>query len=202
MKKLFTYAISFFIAVVSCSATTHMVDQTNFTFVPNAFVVEVGDIVEWHWSSGTHTTTSISVPTGAATWDSPLTSANPTFQYTVTVAGNYAFKCTPHFSMNMVGGFVANAAQAITEVQVETDLNVSTVPQNSTLIVKMGTSVPGTATVKIIDISGRIVDTIFKEEIGAGEKQISYNISELNRGIYFVHFSLNGKESTRKFIAN
>src|ERR1700741_688526 len=76
------------------SATTFTVNVSNFQFsVTNIPNVVVGDIIKWTWVSGTHTTTSTSVPVGAATWDSDIDNGTTTFQYTVTVAGVYNYMC-------------------------------------------------------------------------------------------------------------
>ncbi len=201
MKKLFTLASVFLFTALIGRATTHIVDQTNLTFNPNALEVEVGDIIEWHWSAGSHTTTSILVPASADPWDAPLNSGEPVFQYTVEVAGTYGYKCTPHFGNGMAGGFVASAVDAILEMETETELTVTTMAQNNSITINASTSVAGNATIKVLDISGRVVATIFNEQLGIGEKKITFDTSILNRGIYFVHFSLNGKEMTKKFIA-
>lgn len=201
MKKLFTLASVFLFTALIGRATTHIVDQTNLTFNPNALEVEVGDIIEWHWSAGSHTTTSILVPASADPWDAPLNSGEPTFQYTVEVAGTYAYKCTPHFNNQMVGGFIASAVDAILEMETETELTVTTMAQNNAISINASTTVAGNATIEVLDISGRFVATIFNDQLGIGEKKITFDTSILNRGIYFVHFSLNGKEMTKKFIA-
>jgi plastocyanin len=72
------------------------INVENFQFVPASVDCEVGDTIRWVWVSGFHTTTSTSVPAGAATWDSPIDNANTTFTYVMTKAGNYAYWCTPH----------------------------------------------------------------------------------------------------------
>src|SRR5205823_7768905 len=64
-----------------------------------------GDIVRFTWVDGFHTTTSTSVPAGAATWDHNLDNSNPTFDYTITVAGSYSYQCNPHAALGMVGTF-------------------------------------------------------------------------------------------------
>ena len=90
-------------------AVTHTVQVGNYYFNPSTLNVEVGDIVKWVWVNGSHTTTSSSVPAGAASWDSPINSGNQTYSYTVTVAGTYNYVCTPHASMGQTGSFTATA---------------------------------------------------------------------------------------------
>lgn len=117
MKKytFFVFAMTFLVGMfinTSTFAVTHTVMVGNYYFNPSSLNVEVGDIVKWEWVEGSHTTTSTSVPAGAASWDSPLNSGNQTYSYTVTSAGNYDYHCTPHAGMGMVGSFVATAAAA------------------------------------------------------------------------------------------
>jgi plastocyanin len=115
MKKytFFVFTMTFLVGMffnTSSFAVTHTVLVGNNYFNPTSLSVEVGDIVKWEWVEGNHTTTSTSVPAGAATWDKPINSGNQTYSYTVTTAGNYNYKCTPHAAMGMVGSFVATAA--------------------------------------------------------------------------------------------
>lgn len=90
------------------STGTHVVSVSDNVFSPNSFNAKVGDTVKFVWSSGTHTTTSTLIPSGAATWDSPMTSTNTTFLYIIRFAGTYNYVCTIHAAMGMTGTFVAN----------------------------------------------------------------------------------------------
>jgi plastocyanin len=87
---------------------THVISAGGTAFSPVSVSAKVGDTVKFIWSSGTHTTTSTSVPTGAATWNAPLTSTNTSFIYIITVAGTYNFQCNFHASMGMTGSFTTN----------------------------------------------------------------------------------------------
>ncbi|MCX6282117.1 MAG: BACON domain-containing carbohydrate-binding protein [Bacteroidetes bacterium] len=109
--KIYTLTALIFLAVIlaatEASATVHQVQVGNYFFNPASMNITVGDTVKWIWVSGTHTTTSTSIPAGAASWDQPITSSNTTYSYTVTNAGTYSYKCTPHAAMGMVASFVA-----------------------------------------------------------------------------------------------
>jgi plastocyanin len=91
-------------------AVKHVVSVGNFFFNPSSLNVNVGDTVRWVWVAGTHTTTSTpgAIPAGAASWDHAITSTSTFFEYKVTVAGSYAYVCTPHVP-GMVASFVASA---------------------------------------------------------------------------------------------
>ena len=95
-------------------ATKWVVNVQNFSFAPaNLPGVHVGDTIRWVWVSGSHTTTSTTIPFGAAAWDHPITSTNTSYEYPVTVAGAYNYKCTPHEAMGMVGSFTATALNPV-----------------------------------------------------------------------------------------
>ncbi|MFC2101675.1 T9SS type A sorting domain-containing protein [Bacteroidota bacterium] len=115
MKK-FTYIFSAFMLLAitffasESVAVKHTVLVGNFYFNPsNISDVQVGDTIRWQWVEGSHTTTSTSVPAGAATWDAPMNSGNQIFEYKVTIAGMYNYKCTPHSAIQ-TGSFTAVGA--------------------------------------------------------------------------------------------
>ena len=94
-------------------ATTWNVTVANFQFSPANLNVMVGDIIHWQWSSGTHTTSSLSVPAGASSWDAPIESSNLSFDYTVSTTGNYTYQCNIH-PTSMTGSFTATSALPVT----------------------------------------------------------------------------------------
>lgn len=113
MKKYTTFLISLvFISAFTISspsfAVKHVVMVGNFFFNPASLNVNVGDTIRWVWSAGTHTTTSTpgAIPAGAAPWDELITSSSTSYEYKVTVAGSYAYVCTPHVP-GMVASFTA-----------------------------------------------------------------------------------------------
>lgn len=84
--------------------TKYTVTVNSSNFSPNSLNVNVGDTIMWVLGSGNHTTTSTSVPSGAATWDSPINGTTTSFTYVVSVIGTYNYKCTPH---GFTGSFTA-----------------------------------------------------------------------------------------------
>ena len=100
----------------SLFAVTHTVQVGNYYFNPSSLNVNVGDIVEWVWVQGSHTTTSSTIPAGSTSWDEPINSGNQTYSYTVSTPGTYNYVCTFHAGMGMVGSFVATEATPVLEV--------------------------------------------------------------------------------------
>jgi plastocyanin len=71
--------VIFSIAILSAFtalATKWTVTVQNFSFNPSSLPnVAVGDTIKWVWVSGSHTTTSSTIPGGAVSWDQPINSA-------------------------------------------------------------------------------------------------------------------------------
>jgi len=81
---------------------------SNFQFSPANFTATVGDTVRWIWVNGSHTTTSGTIPGGAAAWDNPMNSGVTQFDYKITAAGIYNYICSFHSAFGMVASFTAN----------------------------------------------------------------------------------------------
>jgi len=96
-------------------ATTYTVLVGNNFFNPSSLNVVVGDIVKWVWAAGNHTTTSTTIPAGAATWNKPINSANLNYSYTVTTVGIYHYQCAIH-GAGMSGAFTATTPPPVLTV--------------------------------------------------------------------------------------
>lgn len=98
---------------IESKATTWNVTVENFQFSPASLNVIVGDVIHWEWVNGSHTTSSLSLPASASSWDTPMNSANSTFDYTVTIPGTYTYQCNIHPSL-MKGTITASVALPVT----------------------------------------------------------------------------------------
>lgn len=110
MKKLLLPLLCLFF--LKSQATVWTVNVQNFQFTPANLNVKVGDVVHWVWVSGFHTTTSLSVPAGAASWDASLVTAGDVFDYTVTATGSYSYQCNNH-PLQMQGTFTATSVTPV-----------------------------------------------------------------------------------------
>ncbi|HEX2787413.1 MAG TPA: T9SS type A sorting domain-containing protein [Ignavibacteria bacterium] len=100
-KYILFFAILFF-GVSPLKAELYNVGVFSNFFLPSTlFNVNVGDTVRWTLMEGFHTTTSVTVPSGAATWDHMfLGSVGETFDYIVTEEGTYDYTCIFHGGMD------------------------------------------------------------------------------------------------------
>lgn len=108
MKKLFLLAFSLQ-AAITASAAEFTIEVSNFQFTPSSLTVTLGDVVRFVWINGNHTTTSSTIPVGAAAWNDPMNSGNTLFEYTPAVTGVYNYICIPHEAFGMIGAFTVEA---------------------------------------------------------------------------------------------
>jgi len=108
MKKLFIFLV-FFISTntaFTADVTIEMLnklDDRNMVFSSEIIKVDVGDTVFWVSTDKGHNVEFISkngVPDGVAKFKSKV---NKDAEFTFTIPGIYAYWCTPHKSMGMIG---------------------------------------------------------------------------------------------------
>ena len=133
MKKLSLLLFAFAFAFLSAgkiNADTVYVNVMNNFYSPANFTVNVGDQVKWTLMQGMHTTSSMVIPGGAATWDYTFTGVGDTYVYNVTVAGSYSYECS--FHPGMEGTFTASIASGPRLVE-----NFEYGPNNDTSLVTL-----------------------------------------------------------------
>lgn len=129
MKKHLLILSIVFLTVFTANAETKIIHVKNFQFSPKTTNAVVGDKIQWVWDNGGHTTTSTSVPAGAASWDAIMDEGHKLFEYTVTVAGTYNFWCIPH-SPTMSGSIIVTGTMPV----VLAYLNVNTSTSKKALL--------------------------------------------------------------------
>ena len=192
MKKSFTktFLLLAGLSIFSyAQATKHIVTVQNFSFSPSSFSATVGDTVEWQWVSGTHTTTSLTIPGGAASWNNNITSSSTKFDYVITTAGTYNYWCAIH-TTSMEGSFNVTTT-AVPYVESFTSLaSVYPNPASKQINFHMNTCAPSNV-LTVIDLQGRVV---MKRTLVDVDNSI--DVSEWTKGIYF--YQLNAGTETMK----
>jgi plastocyanin len=186
MKKLFSaLCLPALLIPLNVFATVHVVEVSDFQFSPATINVMVGDTIQWTWVSGSHTTTSTSVPAGAATWDASINSISPntSFTYVVTAIGTYTYHCTFH-SSTMTGNFSATAAtSAPTLTGAAKEFNLYPNPVKNDLNISFNYLTEQAGNVRIYDLTGKAVYQM-PIEIHAGSNQVVMPLAELSTGMY------------------
>jgi len=189
MKSFFT-TVTLILATIFANATIHNVSISNFQFSPSSFNAVVGDTVIWTLSSGTHTTTSTSVPTGAATWNQTLSTVGDNFTYVITTAGSYSYHCNIHSSMT--ASFIVTGSSGIQ--QVTDEMPVLTLPTPFTGNVVVHYDQPGV--VAVYNILGEKLD---QKNIQSTNEIVSF--PNLPQGMYIIALLNEGRPvETRKVI--
>ena len=96
MKKTLFLTAFLLCSVTATFATIITVRVSNYKFSPSTVNAKLGDSILFKWQNGIHTTTSLSVPTGAASWNKPMDSAHKKFGYILKKTGTYSYDCTIH----------------------------------------------------------------------------------------------------------
>lgn len=194
--KLKLLLLSFVSALaIKAGATTLTITVQDFSFTPASATIQLGDTVKFTWVNGDHTTTSATIPGGAAAWDQPMTSTNTTFIYVPTVAGVYNYVCTPHAAMGQIGSFTVNGSTGIDNSSLSKIVfDVYPNPAKGLLNISVNNGrKPGQ--IAIADIAGKIVLT----ENKIATENVTLNIHRLSPGVYFVRLEQDGKTYLRKF---
>ncbi len=196
-KLLFCSALLIMLTIVSLNAgaAIHVVLVSSNQFNPNTASVNVGDTVRFTWVNGSHTTTSVNIPNGATTWDSPMTSSVSQFDYKVTVAGSYSYKCTPHALGGMVGTFTASTVTGIQDLTENILTSIFPNPFTNELFIEQGNEQPQYSQISISDILGKQIKIINIESLNIISDKRRIDVSELPKGIYFVTLKGNGTKA-------
>ena len=156
-------------------ATTHTITVKNFGFEPSALNVEVGDVIEWKWESGTHTTTSKNIPSGATSWNDAMSSTDPNFSYTITELGVYDYVCTPHEGNGMIASITSAAVATGLDFRTINETEIFPNPFHNQLTVDNNEFTK----YQMFSVAGYLV----KEENLYNK---SINTGDLEKGIYFL----------------
>jgi len=108
MKKIFTFLVFAFCTNTAFTADVtiemlNKLDDRNMVFSSEIVKVDVGDTVFWVSTDKGHNVEFISkngVPDGVEKFKSKV---NKDAEFTFTIPGIYAYWCTPHKSMGMIG---------------------------------------------------------------------------------------------------
>lgn len=209
MKKSLLIFTLIFLSITALNAQIkHIVDAGNggFQFTPMNVDITVGDTVEWHWVSGSHTTTSDSL-SGGNVWDAPLTSVNPVFSIVITAPGVHHYHCIPHQGLGMVGTITASLPTGVKDQGV----NLSSFdlyqnfpnPFNPSTVISY--SIPSGAQVNltVYNSVGQQVAVLVNGYQSAGAHSVVFNssvLSGISSGVYYYRLNAGNINKTLKML--
>ena len=196
MKALLFKTLLLFTCVFGSSysfATTHIINTADFSFSPSSLSIMLGDTVQWVYVSGSHTTTSTTIPTGATAWNSPINTTVTSYTYVPTVSGTYNYICVPHQGMGMTGSFVVSGTTSVGIVAAATPV-VSPNPASSVVHIQTDAQA---LFVSLTDLTGRYIPL---QQIGNTTKEKIFSVENIPAGVYFVMIKEENKITTQKLL--
>jgi plastocyanin len=180
MSKSIILALALLLQGSLAQATTHTITfGSSLTYSPSTLNVVVGDIIQWQGAFGSHPLQSTSVPSGAAAFSR---TTGTSFSYVVTVAGNYAYKCTFHAGSGMTGTFTATAPTATERTTDDAAMQLTVLDGGNSLQLQSDATTE-TADLQIYNMAGQNVLELVLES-GSTEKRI--DLQNLPSGAYIV----------------
>ncbi len=176
---------------------------TSHTYDPSFLIVYTGDVVTI-MASTFHPLVQVS----KETWDSSSSTPLPggwgvqTAPYTFT-AGNpdtIYFVCQAHVSLGMKGMLVILGTSDVPVISFESfDFTVYPNPVSSVGNLQIHLNMPGNVSIKIYDVNGKIIRTLFSGfDISEGDFISSFDVSGLDDGSYFIAVSDKQKQFVKK----
>ena len=201
MKNIYFTIISLFCIIFSVNATVHIINVEDNEFSPSFISVIVGDTVRWKWdnSASAHTTTSISVPFDALTWDNPIDNANTSFDYIVTKAGTYNYECTFHAAMGMTGSFTATGTTAINNSVSSSFFTINTIVVD-VLEITVNLSYAEFIQLYLFDINGILIKDFGSANHESGLYSESYSVNEIPKGMYLLKLQAGDSNIVKKIM--
>jgi plastocyanin len=200
--KLFFTLVSLMVVIGSSNATVHTVtcQNTPSHFLPVTVNAFIGDTIRWTYVAGGHVVGPIgttNIPIGAAIWNAPIDASHLSFEYVVTVAGNYHYVCHP-FTPHGEDAYIVVAAP--TGVSQYNNLNILSSVYPNPFSEKITIETPGADLIFISNILGEEIRLFsFKN----GETKLEADLSTLPKGIFFCNIIKNGVVlETRKIFKN
>jgi len=194
----------FFALTSSIYGTTHSIHATGITFVPSQLTATVGDTIKWQWIDGAHNTISLSIPSGAAAWNSPLDTLHPTFVYVLTTAGTYNYECSFHIAFGMMGTINVNP-NGIVNQNGEVPANYQLYqnypnPFNPSTQIKFDLPVSGFTKITIYDLIGNELVNLVNQNLQAGKYSVNWDAANFPSGVYLYKISSGNYAATRKMM--
>jgi len=198
MKRLFSF-ISLTLMFSVANATVHTVTAQNTPvhFLPVTVYAQVGDTILWIWIAGNHNVGPISasdIPAGASMWSAPIDAGNHSYEYILTVAGNYYYVChpsTPHGEDAYI-----EVSSSVGVQQYKTHTNISFIYPNPVEdILHINSNTQSEYLINFFDASGKLIET---QWISGDEH--SMDVSHFKAGIYFLQAGVGVKQRTIRMV--
>ena len=168
----------------------------------------VGQAIQWHWISGSHTITNGTGsldPQAGSLFDTPSTSLAPDFQFTFNSTGTFPFFCRTHEGFNMKGVVVVSSLTGVGSPRPgRIGFTAPPFPNPSRSVVSFDFAVvtPGRVRAEVFDARGRRVAVILDRQFEPGTYPATWDGrthdgTAAAAGVYYFRLSVPGRTETR-----
>jgi plastocyanin len=200
--KNFILCVFMLCLATTSKATIHIVTCQNGAdhFLPLQIKAAVGDTIRWKWISGVHIVGPVlrtDIPTGAPTFNGVIDASHLSFDYVLTVAGNYKYDCHPASPHGEVATLVVTGRTASHELDSEKfPFTAFPNPSNGHFRISIeGIQITNKAKLEIFNLYGQ---SIYQTEMAG--VQPYHDIYLPTKGLYFAKLFINHSVWTRKVI--
>ena len=187
---LFALAADAAIHTVTCQ-------NTPSHFLPVTVNAVCGDTIHWTWVAGGHVVGPISpsdIPNGAAGWNAPIDAAHLSYNYVVTVAGNYHYVCHPATPHGEDAYIIVTCATGVQPLDINHLSFAFPNPFTDKFIIETSAG----SKIAIYNLLGEKIKSL---SLKSGQTKIQIDAAELNAGIYFYCIEKDGViVETRKLV--
>ncbi len=182
MKHFFTFLFAAF--VFSSNATIKIVtcQNTPAHFLPITLNANCGDTVRWVYVAGVHIVgpiTATDIPVGAAMWNAPINTSFTSFDYKVTVPGNYHYVCHPATPHGEDAYIVVSCPAGVQQYNATNNFSlIYPNPFSQKIIIESPDA-------NLILISNLLGEKINSFDLKSGEAKLEADLATLPKGIYF-----------------
>jgi len=198
MKNRISTLILIFIcqAFIGNARIIEIYASTYLIFNPFSVTAYVGDTIRWTAGDPSHTTTSASIPSNAASWDWDFANGL-VFEYVITAEGTYNYVCTPHVDFGMVGEIIVESSTGISN---NSNHSFSSYPNPFQDYIRLNVrSFRSSVTVEIFDFTGQ---KHYSREYSDLNSSILIETEELMDGFYFIYAFNNEKKQVLRLLKN
>jgi plastocyanin len=190
--------VSFYIS--SFSQTTHEINISDFTFIPNDITIASGDKVSFNGSSD-HPILEVSMDTWNSNENTALSGGfsipSGVGEKTFSEEGTHYYVCENHFSSGMKGKITISTATTIDEANIRKfSIYPNPLDQDYVTIIlpyKSSTAI----NCAIYDLTGKLITQVTKV---AGNKKITIDCSDFTPGIYIVQINFSNTIYSSKLV--
>jgi plastocyanin len=186
----------------SSIASVHIITCQNSPshFLPVKVNARVGDTIRWVWVEGGHIVGPISttdIPKGAAPFNAPIDEGHTSFEYVVTMVGNYTYDCHPASPHGETASIVVTSTTGVKEsVEPGFHFNVFPNPSKGKFQIEIDeTFLTQTSSIEVHNLQGELV---FQTPMTQSR---SYHVIDAaSKGVYLVSLHIGSVILTRKLI--